>query len=88
MQLGSIRYAISFLSLFKWWCSMNKRQTWHTVLVYRMRSRDNYHYCTLFSNNTVKPRERCMLTGSTELHQIPTHFWFNAWLMRQTWEII
>jgi hypothetical protein len=69
MQLGSIRHAISFLSLFKWWCSM----TWHTVLVYRMRSRDNNHCCTLFSKNIVKLKERCMLTGLTELHQIPKH---------------
>jgi hypothetical protein len=74
MQLGSIRHAISFLSLFKWWCNMNKRQIWHTVLVYRMRSRDNNHCSTLFNRkNAVKWRERSMLTGSTELHQIAKH---------------
>jgi hypothetical protein len=72
MQLGSIRHEISFLSLFKWWCSMNKRQTWHIVLVYRMRSRDNNHCSTLFSK-IAKLRERCMLTGLTELHQFPKH---------------
>lgn len=84
-------YACSIFPFsIKWCCSINNRQTWQTVSVYEIMSTGStitIAGCALFNKTYWKGMVHAYRVNRT-LPNSCNILWFNACMMRQTWQLI